>query len=187
MRVADVWAAVRAGDKVGRAAAASGFQPSVDCSVSLFIDPRKSDQVVRGAAALPHGSGRATRVAVFAGGADDAAAALAAGAALAGGEALVKEVASSKRIDADVVLATVDMVPALGRVARILGPRCAPVLVYSVCLIQQRSGISTGLGTCRVARILGPRCAPSASLCACDSLCVCYNRDKASRPAWPAR
>jgi len=72
---------------------------------------------------LPHGTGKEKRVAVFARGAD-AAAATEAGAALVGGEDLVARVAEAKGIDADVVVATPDMMGLLGRVARILGPKC---------------------------------------------------------------
>lgn len=124
--LSEAWREVRAADRVGRAARKSAaFSPSVDCSVSLFIDPRRSDQLVRGAASLPHGTGRRVRVAVFAEPGAEAEAARAAGAALVGADDLLASVASKKGIDADVVVATPDMLPRMGKVARILGPRCA--------------------------------------------------------------
>lgn len=132
----EVWDAVRAADRVGRAAAASDFQPSVDCSVSLTIDPRKSDQLVRGTVDLPHGTGRARRVAVFAEGAA-AEAARAAGAAIVGAEDLVDTIAESKALAADVVVATPAMQPRLSKVARILGPRCVCVHVLAQMVCEQ--------------------------------------------------
>lgn len=122
MAIRDIWDAVRAADKVSKRAQANGFVPSVDVSFSLFIDPRKSDQLIRGSVALPHGTGKDKRVAVFAQGADQALA-QEAGAAIVGGEELVAEVAERKGIDADIVIATPDMMPKLGKVARILGPK----------------------------------------------------------------
>lgn len=82
-------------------------------------------QLIRGTVSLPHGTGQDTKVAVFASSASDVAAAEAAGAALVGGEDLVAKVAEDKSISADAVVSTPDMVPKLGKIARILGPRCA--------------------------------------------------------------
>jgi large subunit ribosomal protein L1 len=73
---------------------------------------------------LPHGTGQDKKVAVFTSSASDIAAAEAAGASLVGGEELVAKVAEEKAITADAVVATPDMVPKLGKIARILGPRC---------------------------------------------------------------
>jgi ribosomal protein L1 len=81
-------------------------------------------QLVRGTVSLPHGTGRDARVAVITASREDAAAAEAAGAALVGGEDLVARIAEAKAVDADVVVATPDMLTKLGRVARILGPKC---------------------------------------------------------------
>ena len=82
-------------------------------------------QLIRGTATLPHGTGRDARVAVFTSNPGDAEAAAAAGAAIVGGEELVAQVAQDKGIAADTVVATPDMVPRLGKIARILGPKCA--------------------------------------------------------------
>jgi ribosomal protein L1 len=123
-RVEAVWAAVHAGSHRGRAARRARLDPAVDVSISLFIDPRKSDQLVRGTAELPHGTGRVREVAVFAEG-DEAEAARAAGATVVGGEALVNQIAETKSLAADVVVSTRAMQPRLSKVARILGPRCA--------------------------------------------------------------
>jgi hypothetical protein len=81
-------------------------------------------QIIRGNVSLPHGTGRDRAVAVFAD--DDAAvsAAKAAGAAVVGGEDLLARIAETKSLAVDVVIATPAMVPKLGKVARILGPRC---------------------------------------------------------------
>lgn len=98
--------------------------PTSVCSVVV--------QLIRGATALPHGTGRDKRVAVFARG-DDADAAREAGATLVGDDDLIAIVAAAKGIDADVVIATPDMMPLLGKVARILGPKCAaPPVCHSV-------------------------------------------------------
>ena len=82
-------------------------------------------QLVRGVVSLPHGTGRERRVAVFVDTEEDAAAARAAGAALVGGDDLVADVAANKGLAADAVIATPAMQARLGKVARILGPRCA--------------------------------------------------------------
>ena len=97
-----------------------GFAESVDVAVNLGVDPRKSDQTVRGATTLPHGAGKTVRVAVFAQG-DGAAAAEEAGADVVGLEDLAERVKGSET-NFDVVIASPDAmrVEALGR---ILGPR----------------------------------------------------------------
>ena len=82
---------------------------------------------MRGTAELPHGSGRVRRVAVFADGAD-ADTARAAGAAVVGADDLLSRIAETKKLDADVVVATPAMLPKLSKVARILGPRCVAAL-----------------------------------------------------------
>lgn len=98
------------------------FTGSVELHVRLGIDPKKADQLVRGSVTLPHGTGKQKKVAVFATGAA-ADAAKKAGAALVGGEELIKEVKLKNGIDADVVVATPDMMKHLSQVAKILGPR----------------------------------------------------------------
>lgn len=97
------------------------FTESVDVSVNLGIDPRKSDQVVRGAVVLPHGVGRVPRVAVFAQGAN-AEAAKAAGADIVGFEDL-SETIKSGQIEFDVLIATPDAMRFIGQLGQILGPR----------------------------------------------------------------
>ncbi len=102
--------------------ATTKFSGSIELHVRLGIDPKKADQLVRGSVTLPNGTGKQKRVAVFATG-PAATAAEKAGAALVGGEELIAEVAKKNGIDADVVVATPDMMKFLSKVAKILGPR----------------------------------------------------------------
>ncbi len=97
------------------------FRESVDVSVNLGVDPRKSDQVVRGSTVLPHGTGQSVRVAVFAQGAN-AEAAREAGADIVGMEDLAEEVKKGN-LDFDVVIATPDAMRVVGQLGQILGPR----------------------------------------------------------------
>ena len=97
------------------------FDESVDVSVRLGVDPRKADQMVRGTVALPAGTGKDVRVAVFATG-DAAAEAREAGADLVGADDLAAQVEAGK-FDFDVAIATPDMMPLVGRLGRALGPR----------------------------------------------------------------
>jgi large subunit ribosomal protein L1 len=97
------------------------FVESVDVAVNLGVDPRKSDQVVRGATVLPHGIGKTVRVAVFAQGAN-AEAAKAAGADRVGFEDLAEEVKAGQ-MDFDVVIASPDAMRIVGQLGKILGPR----------------------------------------------------------------
>lgn len=97
------------------------FPESVDLAVNLGVDPRKSDQAVRGAIVLPKGSGRKIRIAVFTTPAN-AEAATKAGADLVGLEDLAEQVKSGK-IDFDVLLATPDAMRVVGQLGQILGPR----------------------------------------------------------------
>ncbi len=101
--------------------ATAKFDESVDAVVNLGIDPRKSDQLVRGALVLPNGTGKTTRVAVFAQGAQ-AEAATAAGADVVGFEDLAEEVKKGN-MDFDVVIATPDAMRIVGALGQILGPR----------------------------------------------------------------
>ena len=101
--------------------ASAKFDESVDVSIRLGVDPRKSDQAVRGASVLPHGTGKATRVAVFAQG-EAASAAQAAGAEAVGMEDLAEEMQKGN-INYGVVIATPDAMPTVGRLGRVLGPR----------------------------------------------------------------
>lgn len=102
------------------------FTESVDVAVMLGIDPKKSDQVVRGASMLPHGTGRSVRVAVFAQGAQ-ADKAKEAGAEIVGFEDLAEEIkrkdTAGEKFDFDVLVATPDAMRLIGQIGRILGPR----------------------------------------------------------------
>ena len=97
------------------------FDETVEMSVGLGVDPRHADQMVRGVVALPHGTGKTVRVAVFAKG-DKAEAAREAGADMVGDEDLAAEVQGGK-IEFDRCIATPDMMPVVGKLGRILGPR----------------------------------------------------------------
>ena len=97
------------------------FTPTVTLSFHLGVDPRKSDQMVRGSVSLPHGTGRTVRVAVFAQGVA-AEAAIAAGAEFVGFEDLIKKVQEGFT-DFDSAIATPDAMTEVRKIARILGPR----------------------------------------------------------------
>lgn len=97
------------------------FREAVDVAVNLGVDPRKSDQVVRGATVLPHGTGKTVRVAVFAQGAN-AEAAKTAGADVVGFEDLAEAVKAGN-LDFDVVIASPDAMRLVGQLGKILGPR----------------------------------------------------------------
>ncbi len=101
--------------------ATAKFDESVDVAIGLGIDPRKSDQVVRGAVVLPNGTGKQMRVAVFAT-ADKAAEAREAGADIVGMEDLAEEVKAGQ-INFDVVIATPDAMRVVGTLGPVLGPR----------------------------------------------------------------
>jgi len=97
------------------------FVESVDVAIRLGVDPRKSDQVVRGATTLPHGTGKDVRVAVFAQG-DNAEKAKAAGADIVGFEDLAATIKGGE-MNFDVVIATPDAMRVVGKLGTILGPR----------------------------------------------------------------
>ena len=97
------------------------FKESVDISVNLGVDPRKSDQVVRGSALMPSGTGRDVRVAVFAQGAN-AKAAQEAGADIVGMDDLAEQIKGGN-MDFDVVIASPDAMRVVGQLGQILGPR----------------------------------------------------------------
>lgn len=101
--------------------AVAKFDETVEVAVNLGVDPRHADQMVRGVANLPNGTGRTVRVAVFARG-DKANEARSAGADIVGAEDLVESIASGK-IEFDRCVATPDMMPLVGRLGKILGPR----------------------------------------------------------------
>jgi len=97
------------------------FNEGVDCAINLGVDPRKSDQVVRGAVVLPHGTGKDVRVAVFTQGAN-AEAAKEAGADIVGMDELAADVKKGI-LDFDVVIASPDAMRVVGQLGQILGPR----------------------------------------------------------------
>jgi large subunit ribosomal protein L1 len=101
--------------------AVAKFPESIDISVNLGVDPRKSDQVVRGSTVLPNGTGKTVRVAVFAQG-ENADKAKAAGADIVGFEDLAETVKGGE-MNFDVVIATPDAMRVVGQLGQILGPR----------------------------------------------------------------
>ncbi len=107
--------------KLVREAAQAKFDETIEVALSLGIDPRHSDQMVRGVVALPNGTGRTVRVAVFAKG-EKAKAAEAAGADLIGAEDLAEKVQSGE-INFDRCIATPDMMGVVGKLGKVLGPR----------------------------------------------------------------
>ena len=101
--------------------ASTQFKESVDVAVNLGVDPRKSDQVVRGSTVLPHGTGKDVRVAVFAQG-ENADKARAAGADVVGLEDLAESMKGGD-LPYDTVIATPDTMKVVGQLGRVLGPR----------------------------------------------------------------
>ncbi len=101
--------------------AVAKFDETIEVAMNLGVDPRHADQMVRGVVNLPNGTGRSVRVAVFAKG-DKADEAKAAGADLVGAEELV-EIVQKGTIDFDRCIATPDMMPLVGRLGKVLGPR----------------------------------------------------------------
>ena len=98
------------------------FDESIDVAFGLGIDARQAEQIVRGTVSLPHGSGKDVRVAVFAN--DQAREAEAAGADLVGGEDLADKITSGEvPLDWDVTIASPDMMPVVGKLGQLLGPR----------------------------------------------------------------
>ena len=101
--------------------ASAKFDETVEVAIRLGVDPRKADQMVRGTVALPSGTGKDVRVAVFAAGAaaDEA---RAAGADIVGADDLAAQIEAGK-MDFDLTIATPDMMPLVGHLGRVLGPR----------------------------------------------------------------
>jgi large subunit ribosomal protein L1 len=97
------------------------FDETVELAFALGVDPRKADQMVRGTVSLPHGTGRSVRVAAFATG-EKAREARDAGADVVGGEDLVEDILKGT-IDFDAAVATPDLMSAVGKAGRVLGPR----------------------------------------------------------------
>jgi large subunit ribosomal protein L1 len=107
--------------KLVKTRATAKFDETIEVAIALGVDPRHADQMVRGVVALPNGSGRTVRVCVFARG-DKAEQAKAAGADMVGAEDLA-EILQSGKIDFDRCIATPDMMPLVGRLGKVLGPR----------------------------------------------------------------
>src|SRR6478609_6580398 len=107
--------------KVIKERASAKFDETVEVAMNLNLDPRKPDQNLRGTVMLPHGTGKTVRVAVFARG-DRAKEAEAAGADIVGAEDLAERIQAGQ-IDFDRAIATPDMMPVVGRLGKILGPR----------------------------------------------------------------
>lgn len=101
--------------------AKSKFDETIEIAINLGVDPRHADQMVRGVITLPNGTGKNVRVAVFARG-DKAEEAKAAGADIVGAEDLM-EIVQGGKIDFDRCIATPDMMPIVGRLGKVLGPR----------------------------------------------------------------
>jgi large subunit ribosomal protein L1 len=98
------------------------FDESVDVAIVLGVDPRKADQLVRGTVALPHGTGKNVRVAVFAAG-PAAEEARAAGADVVGAQDLAERIEKQGFLDFDAAVATPDMMATVGKLGKVLGPR----------------------------------------------------------------
>jgi large subunit ribosomal protein L1 len=107
--------------KLIKSAASAKFDETVEIAMNLGVDPRHADQMVRGVVALPNGTGKVVRVAVFARGAK-ADEAKAAGADIVGAEDLMETIQQGK-IEFDRCIATPDLMPLVGRLGKILGPR----------------------------------------------------------------
>ena len=104
-----------------KGAASAKFDETIEIALNLGVDPRHADQMVRGVVGLPNGTGKTMRVAVFARGAK-ADEATAAGADIVGAEDLM-EIVQSGKIEFDRCIATPDMMPVVGRLGKVLGPR----------------------------------------------------------------
>jgi len=98
------------------------FDTAVELHLNLGIDPKKSDQQLRGTIVLPHGTGKSKRIAAFVG-SDKEADAKAAGADLIGSEELIAQIKQTEKTDFDLAVATPDMMPKLAAIAKILGTR----------------------------------------------------------------
>jgi large subunit ribosomal protein L1 len=101
--------------------ATAGFDETVELAVRLGVDPRKADQMIRGTVALPSGTGKDTRVAVFAAG-EKAQEARDAGADVVGAEDLIAQVEGGM-LDFDIAISTPDLMSQVGKLGRVLGPR----------------------------------------------------------------
>lgn len=108
--------------KLVRETATARFDESLEFAVRLGVDPRHADQMIRGAVSLPFGTGKKVRVLVFTQG-DAARAAQEAGADFVGADDLIQKISSESWLDFDKAVATPDMMPKVGKLGRVLGPR----------------------------------------------------------------
>ena len=109
--------------ELARNLAHAKFDEGIDAAFQLGIDPRKADQLVRGTVSLPHGTGKEVRILVFAENSDDIKAAEAAGADIVGGKELAEQLGAGGALEFDLAIATPDMMPHVGKLGPILGPR----------------------------------------------------------------
>ena len=98
------------------------FDSSVDVAIKLNVDPKKQDQLLRGSLVLPNGSGKSKRILVLAKG-EQAEAAKTAGADFVGDKDLIDKIKNENWLDFDIIVATPDMMPEVGKIGNILGPR----------------------------------------------------------------
>ena len=108
--------------KLAKETSATKFNASVELAVRLNLDTKKADQQLRGAIVLPHGTGKDKKVLVIAKG-DNAKKASAAGADYVGDNDMLEKIEKENWFDFDVIIATPDMMPALGKLGRVLGPK----------------------------------------------------------------
>jgi large subunit ribosomal protein L1 len=98
------------------------FDATIEVHINLGIDPKKSDQLVRGTIKLPHSVGKSKKIIAFVGQVKEQEA-KDAGAEIVGGEELIAEIAKTQKLDFEVAVATPDMMPKLAKIAKILGPK----------------------------------------------------------------
>lgn len=109
--------------ELAKKTATTKFDSSVEVHIRLGIDPKKSDQQVRGTVTLPHGIGKTKKVAAFVSNAEAEKEAKAAGAEIVGGEDLIAEIAKTGKYEFEIAVATPDMMPKMAKVAKVLGPK----------------------------------------------------------------
>lgn len=103
--------------------ATTKFDSAVEVHIRLGIDPKKSDQQVRGTVTLPHGTGKTKKVAAFVANAEKEKEAKDAGAEIVGGDDLIAEIAKTGKYEFEIAVATPDMMPKMAKVAKVLGPK----------------------------------------------------------------